>query len=691
MPQVIRASLASIPERAELLERTVASLLPQVDRVGVYLNGWDTVPAFLERPRVDVARSQEHGRRGDAGKFFWADAGDFDYQLTCDDDLIYPPDWAESLVQGAERHHRRALVGMHGARLGEQPQDYHRSLVSRFRCLDAVDGEHAVHVLGTGALCWHRSLALDPAIFKHPNMADLWLAAWAQREAVPRIVLPHAAGWLVSQKAPRSIWAASVAGEGGDMDTGARQAELVRETDWRLITAPRCKVVVSIVTYNRGRGLRRVLSEVERESRRFDGEIEVRIHDDCSPRYDAIRRLCAARGYIFTSAPRHYGKAEHWRLIADELAGLRDRFATWYVFLPDDVRLCDHFFAHAIATWETLEWPTALNLSHHLSRPGGCWTGCRPREVGEGVEVGWIDGLYLSRRELLERVDFSVPRPGAEWLRRWLAKGRGSGTGALLSRELVAGGARLYRVKHSLTHHQGIPSIMHPARRKTEPQTHIDPHAPFATYPVGRARIAADPADHIGKILAAGRWYEADLLEAIRELAVKGLYVDVGAHVGGHTAFFATACGARVLAVEPSADSFVRLVATVEASGIGDRVTAIRAAVHESWLTARIVRGPPGNSGMARAEDGGEAGTAPVIHLDELLWDECVGLLKIDVEGSALEVLRSGLHVIRRDHPVIAAEVGEQREEVDRLLSGCGYGSPSGPFCWTPSWLWQAD
>lgn len=468
------------------------------------------------------------------------------------------------------------------------------------------------------------------------------------------------------------------------MDTSAEQARVARETPWQLALPPRTRIVVSVITYARLAALLLLLDDVERERSRFDGEVEVRVYDDASPEYETVRALCAERGYAFTSQPEHRGREGHWRLVSDELADLRDVPADWYVFLPDDMRLCEGFFARAIAAWETLEQPVGMNVASHRSRPGACWTNVRPREVGAGVEVGWVDGLYLCRRELLERVGFAVDEPSAEWL----AKGRGSGTGAALSRKLVASGARLYRVKRSLTYHQGVPSLMHETLRTSEPQDHMDPLEPHRTYPVGRAEVAADPEDHIGRVVASGRYYEADTLAAVAALEPEGLYVDVGAHVGNHTAFFARECGARVLAIEPNAETFARLRTTVEASRVSDRVRLVRAAVHPAWRTGRVIPGPDGNSGMSRVVDGGDSGTVPVVRLDELLWDERVGLLKVDVEGDALGVLRSGQHVIGRDRPVIFAEAGDQRDAITALLSGLGYRRPVGPYGHTPVWAW---
>ena len=111
-------------------------------------------------------------------------------------------------------------------------------------------------------------------------------------------------------------------------------------------------------------------------------------------------------------------------------------------------------------------------------------------------------------------------------------------------------------------------------------------------------------------------------------------------------------------------------------SGVAERVRCVRAAVHPTWRTGRLVPGPAGNSGMARVADGGDSGTVPVVRLDDLLWDERVGLLKVDVEGNALGVIESGRRVIERDRPLIVAEAGAQKDAITRLLGELGYNPP---------------
>ncbi len=223
-------------------------------------------------------------------------------------------------------------------------------------------------------------------------------------------------------------------------------------------------VIVSVLTYKRPGLLRDLLDDIERESAGHD--VAVRVYDDHSDDWQQVAALCAERGHHYRRAERHYGKAEHWRLVNRELADLRDQLADWYVFLPDDCRLVAGFFERAFAIWERLDDPDALTLVAQGERLGACWTGHRPRQGDGWCEVGWIDGLHLCGRRLLELLDFSVYAPKR---RRRTSPLLGSGVGRQLSMRALAQGARLYRVDDSLVDLVPAPSLMNPQARARHP------------------------------------------------------------------------------------------------------------------------------------------------------------------------------------------------------------------------------
>lgn len=197
--QEVHAAVASIPDRQVLLAAVVAAILPQVDVLHVYLNGYDEIPAFLTgNSAIRVARSQDWGDVRDNGKFFFlSKAGSYYFAL--DDDLDYPADYVRALVLAIEKYGRRAVVGVHGVLLADpMTRFYTNCTVLGFR--HALPADQVVHLLGTGTVAFHRdTLALTYDDFGEPGMADLWLAVAARRQGVPLRCVARAAGWLTDQ------------------------------------------------------------------------------------------------------------------------------------------------------------------------------------------------------------------------------------------------------------------------------------------------------------------------------------------------------------------------------------------------------------------------------------------------------------------------------------------------------------
>lgn len=236
-PRPVWAGLASIPVRREALAEVVAALLPQVDRLGVYLDCYSDVPGYLDDPRVSVARSQDRPGLGDAGKMIWASQAP-GYYLSCDDDLIYPPDYAEAMVAAIRSAGHSAVVGVHGARIAPGATVYHSPDREVLHYREALATPQAVHIVGTGTAGWHApTIRIRLSDFGAPNMADLWLAARAQRERIPLLVVARPAGWLgdLACSGPTICGSCARVVRGGIMDTRDRQDAMVRAlAPWRL-------------------------------------------------------------------------------------------------------------------------------------------------------------------------------------------------------------------------------------------------------------------------------------------------------------------------------------------------------------------------------------------------------------------------------------------------------------------------
>lgn len=198
------AQLASIPKRIESLERTVYSLLPQIDLLFVALNNYKEVPLFLTGNRKIVYALMDNSL-GDAAKFYDVDQRN-GYVLTCDDDLMYPPDYAGYMIDGIKEH--GGIVTLLGKRYDNRPiSSYRGGYTALFRALVTRPAPAKVHLGGTGCMAFHTNdfkVVMDD--FQKPNMADLWVAKAAHEQGVGITVLPHRARYLVHTPHHRAIW-----------------------------------------------------------------------------------------------------------------------------------------------------------------------------------------------------------------------------------------------------------------------------------------------------------------------------------------------------------------------------------------------------------------------------------------------------------------------------------------------------
>jgi hypothetical protein len=192
----VTASLASIPERRETLEQVTASLLPQVDRLNVYLNNYPEVPSFLDHEKIRVIRSQDEGDIRDNGKFYFLDAAPRGYYFAVDDDIAYPPDYVQELILKLDQYDHRLIAGVHGVVFPNPIERFYKDRTV-FSFKHARERDTFVNLLGTATVAFHTdTLELSLADFKAPGMADLWLALAAKRQKIPMISIQREQGWM---------------------------------------------------------------------------------------------------------------------------------------------------------------------------------------------------------------------------------------------------------------------------------------------------------------------------------------------------------------------------------------------------------------------------------------------------------------------------------------------------------------
>jgi FkbM family methyltransferase len=133
-------------------------------------------------------------------------------------------------------------------------------------------------------------------------------------------------------------------------------------------------------------------------------------------------------------------------------------------------------------------------------------------------------------------------------------------------------------------------------------------------------------------------------------------FLDIGANIGFHTALGSRLVGptGHVVAFEPMPAALELLKGTASSYA---NVEVVGAAVGLVRAEATFYVRPFGDtSSLEQTEDGAAPITVPVVSIDEAVAAGRIALIKIDVEGFELDVLRGARATIARHRPVVCFE-----------------------------------
>ena len=196
-------------------------------------------------------------------------------------------------------------------------------------------------------------------------------------------------------------------------------------------------------------------------------------------------------------------------------------------------------------------------------------------------------------------------------------------------------------------------------------------------------------------------FYELEFLETIgRLLPPETTVIDVGAHIGNHTLYFAKVLGLRVLAFEPNPTAFAVLEKNVEQNGLSESVhlhnTALGSKQESAYLTSLNEQDIGTMHVSPTVPENANAIQIEIRTLDsyqEQLQDlQPLSLIKLDVEESELAVLEGASASLSRFRPLLTTEVqNEAAYDVLRgFLEGSAYAASS-IFNPTPTILWAPN
>lgn len=199
--------------------------------------------------------------------------------------------------------------------------------------------------------------------------------------------------------------------------------------------------------------------------------------------------------------------------------------------------------------------------------------------------------------------------------------------------------------------------------------------------------VDAKDTRSIGVSIISGGRYEPVLQETLLAVASECLtFADIGANVGFYSiAVRATNPSCNVVAFECNPNVTELFVGNIRINGI-DGISIHAVALSDSFEKAEFyVPAFTGSGGGSLKDLHPEEGESYRFEVDVRVLDsinlEALDLMKIDVEGAELGVIRGGLNTIEAYHPTIFIELlrkwmkpfGSSPSDVSNLLLGLGY------------------
>jgi len=262
--------------RKDTLIKTINSIFDQCDVINIALNGYTEIPIELYDKKINLLITDNE--KGDAYKFYFLSRYK-GYYFTIDDDLIYPPNYSEFMIDKVEKYNRNSIITLHGRTFHKFPIDgYYKkgnSYINHF--IYENDTDTKVHFGGTGVMCFHTDLLKLPInYFVYPNMADIWIGKYAIENQIDLICSEHPGNFVKQQHIDESIY-------NNYSTNDSIQTEIVNE-----IFSEK-KISVVIPTFNNIGFLDECLDSVLRSMKNLDGEILVGI-DGCETTLEYITK-----------------------------------------------------------------------------------------------------------------------------------------------------------------------------------------------------------------------------------------------------------------------------------------------------------------------------------------------------------------------------------------------------------------
>lgn len=190
------ANIATMPSRLGHLEKVLQSIHKQFDIIRIYGNKFLAPPIELIQKYPNVHWIHDGADLTDNGKFYGLDIlTKPEYYFTLDDDIIYPPDYADVMVDNIGKYH--AIVTIHGRILMGENLNYYKGHEFHHCTAENPDAFY-LDVCGTGVTAfdtrYFKPEHLDQSEYK--RMSDVVFSHAAAMQGRHIVCIEKPANWV---------------------------------------------------------------------------------------------------------------------------------------------------------------------------------------------------------------------------------------------------------------------------------------------------------------------------------------------------------------------------------------------------------------------------------------------------------------------------------------------------------------
>jgi len=191
----ITVLMASIPQRSTNLKRVINTLYPYVDEIRLVLNDYESIPEWIKE-KSKIISLLNNPDKYTSNSVWLAMGGINGYVFTCDDDILFPPDYVPTLISKIKEYNNKAIITLYGEIAKRPFTKYNKGRYAiGFFWENKCDRE--MDIAGAGCSLFHTD-GMKPTLVDFPDIysRDLWFSILAHKNNLPIIRIKSANRWL---------------------------------------------------------------------------------------------------------------------------------------------------------------------------------------------------------------------------------------------------------------------------------------------------------------------------------------------------------------------------------------------------------------------------------------------------------------------------------------------------------------